>query len=142
LWFGGLFFPEAFLTATRQAAAQANGWALENLDLHVEIIDESAAVTVDPSSFIAYGISLEGAGYQRNQLVLSNDISTPLARTKFTWKHRTESQTSKVGKVSLPVYLNDTRADFLVAVDFDAPQEIPFDTWYQRCVALTVWKPS
>jgi len=31
LWFGGLLYPEAYLTATRQFVAQANGWSLEEL---------------------------------------------------------------------------------------------------------------
>jgi len=31
IWFGGLLFPEAYLTATRQAVAQENDWSLEEL---------------------------------------------------------------------------------------------------------------
>jgi dynein heavy chain 1 len=37
IWLGGLFYPEAFITATRQAAAQKNGWSLEELQLSLEI---------------------------------------------------------------------------------------------------------
>lgn len=29
VWFGGLLFPEAYMTATRQYVAQRNGWSLE-----------------------------------------------------------------------------------------------------------------
>ena len=32
---GGLLFPEAYLTATRQYVAQNNHWSLEELELHV-----------------------------------------------------------------------------------------------------------
>ena len=32
---GGLLFPEAYLTATRQFVAQNNHWSLEELELHV-----------------------------------------------------------------------------------------------------------
>jgi dynein heavy chain 1 len=28
VWFGGLLFPEAYMTATRQFTAQRNGWSL------------------------------------------------------------------------------------------------------------------
>jgi dynein heavy chain 1 len=28
VWFGGLLFPEAYMTATRQFIAQRNGWSL------------------------------------------------------------------------------------------------------------------
>lgn len=37
LWFGGLLFPEAYLTATRQAVAQANNWSLEELQMQFQI---------------------------------------------------------------------------------------------------------
>ncbi len=30
-WIGGLFHPDAFITATRQCVAQANFWSLEDL---------------------------------------------------------------------------------------------------------------
>jgi len=36
---GGLFNPEAYITATRQFVAQANGWSLEELTLEVLISD-------------------------------------------------------------------------------------------------------
>jgi hypothetical protein len=31
VWFVGLLFPEAYMTATRQFVAQRNGWSLEEL---------------------------------------------------------------------------------------------------------------
>jgi dynein heavy chain 1 len=36
VWFGGLLFPEAYMTATRQFVAQRNGWSLEELELTTE----------------------------------------------------------------------------------------------------------
>ncbi|KAL3199845.1 hypothetical protein MRX96_053677, partial [Rhipicephalus microplus] len=33
IWLGGMFNPEAYITATRQYVAQANGWSLEELSL-------------------------------------------------------------------------------------------------------------
>lgn len=36
VWFGGLLFPEAYMTATRQFVAQRNGWSLEELELRVK----------------------------------------------------------------------------------------------------------
>ena len=35
VWLGGLFIPEAYITATRQFVAQANNWSLEELYLDV-----------------------------------------------------------------------------------------------------------
>lgn len=37
VWLGGLFFPEAFVTATRQSVAHRNSWSLETLSLRVDL---------------------------------------------------------------------------------------------------------
>ena len=39
VWLGGLFNPEAYITATRQCIAQANSWSLEELTLAVTVAD-------------------------------------------------------------------------------------------------------
>ncbi len=64
LWLGGLFLPEAFITATRQSAAQAHQWSVENLELHMEILDGGKEYDVDATSFIAKGISLSLHSFQ------------------------------------------------------------------------------
>ena len=38
IWLGGLFTPEAYITATRQYVAQANNWSLEELYLDVSVV--------------------------------------------------------------------------------------------------------
>lgn len=50
VWLGGLFFPEAFVTATRQAVAHRRGWSLETLQLHLDI-----EKIQDPSAFVIEG---------------------------------------------------------------------------------------
>lgn len=63
LWFGGMLFPEAYLTATRQKIAQENSWSLEELSLKFEL-DPSADVQANNSQgFIVDGLSIEGAEY-------------------------------------------------------------------------------
>jgi dynein heavy chain 1 len=37
IWLGGLFMPEAFITATRQTAAQLNRWSLEELEMSLSL---------------------------------------------------------------------------------------------------------
>eukprot|EP00124_Ichthyophonus_hoferi_P001082 Ihof_evm1s50 gene=Ihof_evmTU1s50 len=59
LWLGGLFVPEAYITATRQAIAQANGWSLEELSLKVEL--EMKGSQPGPQGFVITGMRLEGA---------------------------------------------------------------------------------
>ena len=49
IWLGGLFNPEAYITATRQYVAQTNGWSLEELSLVVEILDGNKETSNDYS---------------------------------------------------------------------------------------------
>ena len=56
VWLGGLFIPEAYITATRQYVAQANQWSLEELYLTITIADNSAqSLQADDCSFIVTG---------------------------------------------------------------------------------------
>ena len=50
VWLGGLFFPEAYVTATRQAVAHRKRWSLETLDLRLDIERVN-----DPSAYIVDG---------------------------------------------------------------------------------------
>ena len=50
VWLGGLFFPEAYITATRQAVAHRKRWSLETLRLQLDIEKVN-----DPGAFIIDG---------------------------------------------------------------------------------------
>lgn len=50
VWLGGLFFPEAYITATRQAVAHRKRWSLETLQLRLDIEKVN-----DPGAFIIDG---------------------------------------------------------------------------------------
>jgi len=50
VWLGGLFFPEAYITATRQAVAHRKKWSLETLSLRLDIERVN-----DPGAFIIDG---------------------------------------------------------------------------------------
>ena len=50
VWLGGLFFPEAYITATRQAVAHRKRWSLETLHLQLDIERVN-----DPEAFIVDG---------------------------------------------------------------------------------------
>lgn len=41
IWLGGLFQPDAYITATRQAVAHQKGWSLEELVLCLDVGEES-----------------------------------------------------------------------------------------------------
>ena len=55
VWLGGLFFPEAYITATRQAVAHRKRWSLETLRLQLDIekVNDPGAFIVDGKLFIS-----------------------------------------------------------------------------------------
>ena len=58
IWLGGFFNPNAFITATRQAAARVNGWSVENMELIVHVLspgEELATSDKSISSFVVRG---------------------------------------------------------------------------------------
>lgn len=58
LWFGGLCFPEAYLTATRQFIAQQNNWSLEDVVLKFEIGLNEEQLANNDQGFILTGFTM------------------------------------------------------------------------------------
>ena len=89
LWFGGLLFPEAYLTATRQAVAQANKWSLEDVQLKFEIDLDAEQISQNSQGFILNGFSMQGAEYNREdeRIKLTEQISSSLPNVNFKWMH-------------------------------------------------------
>ena len=92
VWMGGLFNPEAFITATRQCVAQANSWSLEELHLDVCVADEADKPSLDDCSFTVEGLKLFGAVCRNNQLSISSEISTNLHLTRLRWIKKAEGK--------------------------------------------------
>ncbi|KAM5129729.1 LOW QUALITY PROTEIN: cytoplasmic dynein 1 heavy chain 1-like [Mantella aurantiaca] len=134
VWLGGLFVPEAYITATRQYVAQANSWSLEELGLEVSVTTTQNAV-LDAYSFGVTGLKLQGATCTNNKLSLSNAISTVLALTQLRWTRHTNAE-KKANVVTLPVYLNFTRADLIFTVDFEIATKEDPHSFYERGVAI------
>ncbi|KAM9294157.1 cytoplasmic dynein 1 heavy chain 1 [Gastrophryne carolinensis] len=134
VWLGGLFVPEAYITATRQYVAQANSWSLEELCLEVSVTSTQNAV-LDAYSFGVTGLKLQGATCTNNKLSLSNAISTVLPLTQLRWVRQTNAE-KKANVVTLPVYLNFTRADLIFTVVFDIATKEDPHSFYERGVAI------
>jgi len=134
VWMGGLFNPEAFVTATRQCVAQANSWSLEELRLDVTVADESEQPSFDDCSFAVEGLKLSGAVCRSNQLCISGEILTKLHLTRLRWVRspRDESEST----IALPVYLNSTREDLLFVVDLPITQGEKRHEFKERSVAI------
>jgi dynein heavy chain 1 len=61
IWLGGLFSPEGYITATRQATAHASGTSLEELVLQVDLDAGTAAPAPAQGAFVVTGLALAGA---------------------------------------------------------------------------------
>jgi len=142
-WLGGLFTPEAFVAATRQAVAQAHTWSLETLYLKVTVND----ATTGGDGFTFDGLTLYGSSWKDNSLAINNDVSTPLPSTRFTWHRREKSvdqeeeEERKRGEyfATIPVYLDPSRSTFLFSVRLPRPNGIPLTVWSQRGTCIVVW---
>ncbi|XP_050037127.2 dynein heavy chain, cytoplasmic isoform X2 [Dermacentor andersoni] len=136
IWLGGLFNPEAYITATRQYVAQANGWSLEELSLEVRVsdVDEKPA-PMDEYSFALAGLKLQGAKCVQSRLSLTSTIFTELPLTTIRWVKYQEEDAGQA-MVTLPVYLNSSRTELLFTVDLPAADSRESHSFYERGVAL------
>ena len=141
---GRLFSPEAFLTASRQAAAQAKMWPLEELELEVFVPaggEADAEMEADPQVFSVLRLNLEGAEWSDGKLAFSDRISTQLPITYFKWVNarRGEEGGCVEGRhvVDLPVYLNSARKELLFSVGLDAPGGLGDLDFAQRGIGIS-----
>jgi len=133
---GGLLYPEAYLTATRQSVVQNNKWSLEELDLEVEIYENE---DVDDDSFLVSGMIITGANWNRQtkKLELTEELRFHLPILKFKWIRvkRSDKGVEKEGEILAPVYLNKSRANLLFSVKLKRGS-IPKTMLYQKGLAL------
>jgi len=112
IWIGGLFSPEAYITATRQTVAQRNQWSLEDLVMEFDINKD-----VNPDGFTLSGLKMEGAKWETDMLQLTTEPSNKLQLTQLRWIKRQEALLEMAeNRVPLPVYLNSDRSDLLFTV--------------------------
>uniref|UniRef100_S4RGX4 Dynein heavy chain C-terminal domain-containing protein n=1 Tax=Petromyzon marinus TaxID=7757 RepID=S4RGX4_PETMA len=81
------------------------------------------------------GLKLQGATYSDNKLSLSHTISTELPLTALHWAKLTDVE-KLTTTVTLPVYLNFTRADLIFTVDLEISGHEDARRFYERGVAL------
>lgn len=139
VWLGGLFMPEAFITASRQYIAQVNQWSLEELALKVTIADKAGTIAkVDDCSFIVTGLKLQGGVCSGNKLSLVNTITTELPEMCLQWQKIDPINPPRLCEfdVTLPVYLNQTRIDLLFTVDMETTGQVASRAFYERGVAF------
>jgi len=144
VWLGGLFQPEAYITATRQTVAHKNGWSLEQLSLSVALnqtsdvdafsIEGNLKSSIPNATADVAGLKLEGADWSESGLTLNDGRPVALGASQLSWR-KSDTVNSDKQTVNLPVYLNGDRADVLFAVDLVSV--LGQDAVAQRGVCLT-----
>ena len=140
IWLGGLIFPEAYLTATRQYVAQSFKVPLDELILSV-ILPKNID-SIEESDFVISGICIEGAewDYNAGKLIMTDNLFCQLPPVVLRWRKKT-SESNKL--FYIPVYLNNTRRNMLfsVMINNEGSNLSEYD-WYQRGTALISWNKS
>jgi dynein heavy chain 1, cytosolic len=127
VWLGGLFTPEAYITATRQFVAQANSWSLEELYLQMNVYNTASEYQLDECSFGLTGLKLLGAECVKNKINLSANITNDFNISVIKWCKEAASpfqarQSILSNKINLPIYLNSTRAELLFTIKMETDQ--------------------
>lgn len=140
IWMGGLIFPEAYLTATRQFVAQSLKVPLDELILTIDL-PENISEKIDDSDFIVSGLCIEGAewDYQSGKLIMTDNLNYQLPKVIIRWvvKSRLELKL-----FAIPVYLNTSRKNLLFSVMFKNDSDLSDADWYQRGTAVISWNKS
>ncbi|VDP01524.1 unnamed protein product [Soboliphyme baturini] len=137
VWLGGLFTPEAYITATRQYVAQANAWSLEELVLEVQEAEDFSELKMDECSFGVTGLKIMGAKCSAGtKLVISDDIWSNLKAVQLRWIHVPGGDVKKPDAITLPVYLHSNRSCLLFTLDFKVDSCVSPSVFYEHGVAI------
>ena len=141
VWLGGFFQPAAWVTATRQTAAQKLDKAMEELVLGISLNSQiNNKNSNSNSSFPVIDLCIHGAKITKgNQYYPTLDTNTN--ETTFTvnmsyleWSCKADQQKVQYPAVTLPVYRNSTREDLLFTLEFNVIGKV--EQYYERGVAL------
>ncbi|CAF3748715.1 unnamed protein product [Rotaria sordida] len=138
MWLGGLFTPEAYLTATRQCAAQSLHVSLEELVMHVQMLDQPSQVDSNKGNvFLITGLKLQGALCRNNALFYSNSIMDDIPLLAIEWKMPNTQKMNDYQEVTLPVYGNGLRTELLCTINVKSGQANTSEyNFYERGVAV------
>ncbi|KAL3074128.1 hypothetical protein niasHT_033336 [Heterodera trifolii] len=105
VWLGGLFFPEAYITATHLLIARTNGWSPVQMYMHVTKTEEEQ---LKSTAFTLTDLRAIGILCEADEIKLTNEVHVGVPRLQFTWTLERHSPASVV----VPVYLYSDRTNF------------------------------
>ena len=137
IWLGGLIFPEAYLTATRQYVAQSLKVPLDELVLTIDL-PNNISEKIEDSDFVVSGLCIEGAewDYESGKLIMTDNLNYLLPQVIMKWVVKSKLEPKLF---ALPVYLNTSRKNLLFSVMFKNDSDLSDADWYQRGTALISW---
>ncbi|RHY37112.1 hypothetical protein DYB25_009496, partial [Aphanomyces astaci] len=138
IWIGGLFAPEAFITATRQVVSRDLHCALDELVLVASVHNE--ANDSGGGGFNVSGFHIQGIQWtQSGGFTATDALESPLDTLYLSWRVALDDVPTLR---KLPVYLNAQRLVMLFEVAVDVPPStlLSDHIWAERAVALTAWK--
>ncbi|CRG93244.1 dynein heavy chain, putative [Plasmodium gallinaceum] len=147
IWLGGLFYPRAFITATRQLAAFKFKNSLDDLDLSVIVGNKTNIEFDNMIHFTITCLSIEGAEWsdKDNCLVLSDELIIDLPPVTLTWEKKETliknvKESSNLSFMNLPIYLDKSRNSFIGFWKFPVSKGFSMQNWHQRGVAVFLSK--
>jgi len=140
IWLGGLIFPEAYLTATRQYVAQSLKVPLDELVITIDLPNKIPE-RLEDTDFVVSGLCLEGAewDYETGKLIMTDNLNFQLPQVIVRWVVKSKLQAKSF---SIPVYLNTSRKNLLFSVMFKNESNLSDADWYQRGTAVISWNKT
>jgi dynein heavy chain len=148
-WFPGFFFPQAFLTGTRQNFARKNSFPIDTVDFEFIVRDELSIdnVTAKPDSgCLIHGLFIEGGTWDSDRHLLA-ECKPKVLFSDFPiilFKPVQFRVAPKTGIYHCPIYKVLSRAGALSTsghstnfiIDGEVPTDMPERLWITRSVAL------
>jgi dynein heavy chain len=147
-WISGFFFPQAFLTGTKQNFARKYKVPIDEVSFDFQVLDKGPQriIRTPPDGVYIYGLYLEAAAFDRHSRKL---IDPPLRQLTqempVIWLKPVQKRVSPTtGVYYCPVYKIGTRQGVLTTtghssnyvLTIELPTEVPEAFWIKRGVAL------
>ena len=121
IWFGGLFYPVAFLAAAKESIAHQQGWPIEQMrmcstaNIHIDGKSMSKSIVIGDCL-----LSCAQWSHERNTLECSSSLLYPLNCLRISWTLGDASSPAKpeagLVDIELPVYADSQRSQQLFSV--------------------------
>ncbi|KAH9824443.1 dynein heavy chain and region D6 of dynein motor-domain-containing protein [Melampsora americana] len=115
---GLLFFPDGYLTATRQYVSHRTKTSLE--ELRLQLVLYSADTTSSEDGFRLEGLTLQGSSFSESTLILNDGSDSALATSLLQW---TKEPSAATRMVQIPTYLDSSRTHLLFTATIPSEED-------------------